>query len=199
LLQEYQSGSGRQAEELMDRETALKAIQENVKNENLIKHMLATEAIMRALARRFNENEDEWGLAGLLHDIDVELTHADLKVHSKPGAEMAKQLGASEAVCHAILVHNEAHGEPCMSLMDKALFCADPLTGLITAGALVRPDKKLASVEAKSIRKRFKEERFAAGANREQIAKCSDIGLELDAFIELGLAAMKGVAADLGL
>ena len=86
-----------------------------------------------------------------------------------------------------------------MSLMDKALFCADPLTGLITAGALVRPDKKLASVEAKSIRKRFKEERFAAGANREQIAKCSDIGLELDAFIELGLAAMKGVAADLGL
>src|SRR5664280_2975061 len=106
----YQSGSGRQAEELMDREAALKAIQENVKNENLIKHMLATEAIMRALARRFNENEDEWGLAGLLHDIDVELTHADLKVHSKPGAEMAKQLGASEAICHAILVHNEAHG-----------------------------------------------------------------------------------------
>ena len=145
------------------------------------------------------ENEDEWGLAGLLHDIDVELTHGDLKVHSKPGAEMAKQLGAGEAVCHAILVHNEAHGEPCMSLMDKALFCADPLTGLITAGALIRPDKKLASVEAKSIRKRFKEERFAAGANREQIAKCSDIGLELDAFIELGLEAMKGVAGDLGL
>jgi putative nucleotidyltransferase with HDIG domain len=103
----------------MDREAALKAIRENVKNENLIKHMLATKAIMRALARRFNENEDEWGLAGLLHDIDVELTHADLKVHSKPGAEMAKQLGASEALCHAILVHNEAHGEPCMSLMDK--------------------------------------------------------------------------------
>jgi putative nucleotidyltransferase with HDIG domain len=199
LLQKYESGSGRQAEELMDREAALKAIQENVKNENLIKHMLATEAIMRALARRFNENEDEWGLAGLLHDIDVELTHADLKVHSKPGAEMAKQLGASEAACRAILVHNEAHGEPCMSLIDKALFCADPLTGLITAGALVRPDKKLASVEAKSIRKRFKEERFAAGANRAQIAKCSDIGLELDAFIELGLEAMKGVAGDLGL
>jgi putative nucleotidyltransferase with HDIG domain len=199
LLQKYQNGSGCQAEELMDRETALKAIRENVKNENLIKHMLATEAIMRALARRFNENEDEWGLAGLLHDIDVELTNADLKVHSKPGAQMAKQLGAGEAVCHAILVHNEAHGEPCMLLMDKALFCADPLTGLITAGALIRPDKKLASVEAKSIRKRFKEERFAVGAHREQIAKCSDIGLELDAFIELGLEAMKGVAADLGL
>jgi putative nucleotidyltransferase with HDIG domain len=183
----------------MDREAALKAIKENVKNENLIKHMIATEAIMRALARKFNENEEEWGLAGLLHDIDVEITNADLAVHSKPGAEMAKQLGASEPVCHAILVHNEAHGVPCVSLMDKSLFCADPLTGLITAGALVRPDKKLASVEAKSIKKRFKEKSFAAGASREQMAKCSDIGLELDAFIELGLEAMKGVAGDLGL
>jgi putative nucleotidyltransferase with HDIG domain len=199
LLKKGQSGSGHHEEKFMDRESALKAITENVKNENLIKHMLATEAIMRALARRFNENEDEWGVTGLLHDIDVELTHADLKVHSKPGAEMAKQLGATEAICRAILVHNEAHGEPCISLMDKALFCADPLTGLITAGALVRPDKKLAGVEAKSVRKRFKEERFAAGANRAQIAKCSEIGLDLDAFIELGLEAMKGVAADLGL
>ena len=183
----------------MNREEALKAIRENVKNENLVKHMIATEAIMRALARKFGENEEEWALAGLLHDIDVELTNADLKVHSKPGAEMAKKLGASDAACHAILAHNEAHGEPCISLMDKALFCADPLTGLITAGALVRPDKKLASVEAKSIRKRFKEKSFAAGANREQIANCSDIGLELDAFIELGLDAMKGVAGELGL
>ena len=183
----------------MNRETALKSIHENVKNENLIKHMLATEAIMRALARRFKENEDEWGLAGLLHDIDIDLTNADMKIHGKPGAEMAKQLGASDAVSHAILVHNQMLGEPCVSLMDKALFCTDPLTGLITAAALVRADKKLASVEAKSIRKRFKEEGFAAGANREQIAKCSEIGLELDDFIALGLDAMKGVAADLGL
>jgi putative nucleotidyltransferase with HDIG domain len=183
----------------MNREEALKAIRDSVKNENLVKHMLAAEAIMRALARRFGENEEEWGMAGLLHDIDVEITNADLAVHSKPGAEMAKQLGASETVCHAILVHNEAHGVPCTTLMDKALFCADPLTGLITAGALVRPDKKLANVEAKSIRKRFKEKSFAAGANREQIATCSGIGLELDAFIELGLEAMKGVAGDLGL
>jgi putative nucleotidyltransferase with HDIG domain len=183
----------------MNREESLEAIRENVKNENLVKHMIATEAIMRALAKKFGQDEEEWATAGLLHDIDVELTNADLKVHSKPAAEMAKKLGASDAACHAILTHNEAHGEPCISLMDKALFCADPLTGLITAGALVRPDKKLASVEPKSIRKRFKEKSFAAGANREQIAKCSDIGLELDAFIELGLEAMKGVAGELGL
>lgn len=183
----------------MNRDEALKAIRENVKNENLVKHMIATEAIMRALARKFGENEEEWATAGLLHDIDIELTNADLKVHSKPAAEMAKKLGASDAVYHAILTHNEAHGEPFTSLMDKALFCADPLTGLITAAALVRPDKKLASVEAKSVRKRFKEKSFAAGASREQIAKCSEIGLELDAFIELGLAAMQGVAGELGL
>jgi predicted hydrolase (HD superfamily) len=161
--------------------------------------MLATEAIMRALARRFNENEDEWGLAGLLHDIDVELVNNDMKLHSRLASQLAKNMGVSDAVAHAILTHNEAHGEPLKTTMDKALFCADPLTGLITAGALVRPDKKLASVEAKSIKKRFKEKSFAAGANREQMAKCSDIGLELDAFIELGLEAMKGVAESLGL
>ncbi|HPD55758.1 MAG TPA: HD domain-containing protein [Smithellaceae bacterium] len=183
----------------MEREAALKAVKENVKTGNLIKHMLATEAIMRALARRFNENEEEWGLAGLLHDIDIDLTNADMKIHGKPGAEMAKELGASDAVTHAILVHNQMLGEPCVSLLDKALFCTDPLTGLITAAALVRPDKKLAQVEAKSIKKRFKEERFAAGANRAQIAQCSAIGLELDEFIALGLDAMKGVAQDLGL
>ena len=106
---------------------------------------------------------------------------------------------ASEAMIHAILCHNEAHGIPLETKLDKALFCADPLTGLITAAALVRPDKKLAGVEVKSVKKRFEEKSFAAGANREQIAGCSELGLELDEFIELGLKAMQGVAAGLGL
>jgi predicted hydrolase (HD superfamily) len=122
-----------------------------------------------------------------------------MQVHSKRSAEMARQLGASDTICHAILCHNEAHGAPLNTMMDRALFCADPLTGLITAGALVRPDKKLAGVEAKSIKKRFKEKSFAAGASRENIAKCSEIGLELDDFIQIGLDAMKGVAGELGL
>ena len=183
----------------MNREVALNAVRQNIKNENLVRHMLAVEAIMRALARRFGENEEEWGLAGLLHDIDLELIGDDMKIHSKRGEEMVKQLGASDAICHAILCHNEAHGEPFQTLMDKALFCADQLTGLITAGALVRPEKKLAFVEAKSIRKRFKEKSFAAGANREQIAKCSEINLDLDEFIALGLEAMQGAAENLGL
>ena len=183
----------------MNRESALQSVRQNIKNENLVRHMLATEAIMRALAKRFNENEDEWGLAGLLHDVDLELIGDDMSVHSKRSAEMAKDLGASGAVCHAILCHNGAHGEPFQTLMDKALFCADPLTGLITAAALVRPEKKLSFVEAKSVRKRFKEKTFAAGANREQIAKCSELGLELDDFIALGLEAMQGAAESMGL
>lgn len=183
----------------MDREEALASIMANVENENLIKHMLATEAVMRALARRFNENEEDWGLTGLLHDIDVELTESDLQSHSKLGADLVRELGASEEICHAILCHNEVHGIPCHSLLDKALFCADPLTGLITAAALIRPDKSLAGLTAESLMKRFKEKRFAAGVNREHIALCQEIGIELEEFLSLGLEAMKEVADELGL
>ena len=183
----------------MTREEALDSIKANVENKNLVKHMLATEAIMRALARRLGEGEEEWGLTGLLHDIDVELTEGDMNTHGKLGADLVRELGASEEMAHAVLSHNEAHGAPRETKLDKALFCADPLTGLITAGALVRPDKKLAGLEAKSVKKRFKEKGFAAGANREQIATCGELGLELDEFIELGLEAMKGAAASLGL
>ncbi len=183
----------------MIREEALGSVKANVENANSVKHMLATEAIMRALARRLGEDEEEWGLTGLLHDIDMELTEGDMNSHSKLGADLAREMGASEPVAHAILCHNEAHGVPLETKLDKALFCADPLTGLITAAALVRPDKKLASVVAKSVKKRFKEKSFAAGADREQIASCSELGLELDEFIELGLKAMQGIAAELGL
>jgi len=183
----------------MTREEALNSIKANVENENLVKHMLATEAIMRALARRLGEDEEEWGLTGLLHDIDMELTGEDMNVHSKLGADLAKELGASEAVAHAILCHNPTHGIPRETRLDKALFCVDPLTGLIIAAVLVRPDKKFAGLEAKSVKKRFKEKGFAAGANREQISLCSELGLELDEFIELGVEALKGIAANLGL
>ena len=183
----------------MNREEVLNSIKDNVENENLVKHMLATEAIMRVLARHFGEDEVEWGLTGLIHDIDVELTGGDMSSHSKLGADLAREMGASEAITHAVLCHNERHGVPLETKLDKALFCVDPLTGLITAAALVRPDKKLAGVEAKSVRKKFKEKSFAAGANREHISRCSEIGIELDEFIELGLKAMQGIADDLGL
>ncbi len=183
----------------MDRYEALESVKENVENQNLIKHMLATEAIMRALAVRLGGDENEWGLAGLLHDIDVELTEGDMTSHSRLGADLARDLGASEAIADAILCHNEKHGVAPETPLEKALFCADPLTGLITAAVLVRPDKKIASLEPSSVRKRFKEKSFAAGASRDQISRCADIGLELDEFIAIGVKAMKGIAADLGL
>ena len=183
----------------MTREEALNSIKSNVENGNLIKHMLATEVIMRALAKRLGEDEEEWGLTGLLHDIDMELTQGNMHTHSKLGADLARELGANETVVHAILCHNEVHGIPRETKLDKALFCVDPLTGLITAATLVRPDKKLASLEAKSVIKKFKQKGFAAGVNRQQITQCSEIGVEFDQFIELGLMAMHAIAADLGL
>ena len=183
----------------MEREEALASIKANVENGNLVKHMLAAEAIMRALARRFGEDEEEWGLTGLLHDIDVELTDGDMSSHSKLGADLVRELGASEAMAHAVLSHNERHGVSLETGLDKALYCADPLTGLIIAATLVRPDKKLAGLELESVKRKFKEKSFAAGASREQIALCREIGLELDEFIELGLKAMQGIADGLGL
>ncbi|MDD5590519.1 MAG: HDIG domain-containing protein [Dehalococcoidales bacterium] len=183
----------------MDRKEALESINENIENKNLLKHMLATEAIMRSLARRLGEDEEVWGLTGLLHDIDVELTEGDENSHSKLGADLAGELGASKEMVHAILCHNAAHGLPCETKLDKALFCTDPLTGLITASALVRSDKKLAGLEAKSVLKRFKEKAFAAGASREHIASCQELGIELEEFVSLGLKAMQDIAGNLGL
>ena len=183
----------------MNRKEVLESVRENVGNKNLVKHMLAAEAVMRALARRLGEDGEEWGLTGLLHDIDVELTEGDMKAHSKLGADLARELGVSEAMAHAILCHNQAHGVSCETRLDKALFCVDPLTSLITAAALVRPDKKLAGLKAKSVVKRFKEKDFAAGVDREQISSCRELGLELSEFIELGLGAVRGIASDLGL
>ncbi|MFC1905858.1 HD domain-containing protein [Chloroflexota bacterium] len=183
----------------MERKYALLAIEANVENPNTIKHMLAAEAVMRALAKRLGEDEEEWALAGLLHDIDVDLTEDDPKSHSTLGADMARDMGAGNAIAKAILCHNEMHGIACETLMEKALYCCDPLTGLITASAMVRPDNKIAGMDIESLKRRYKENRFAAGASREQIALCSEIGIELDEFMTIGLKAMQKVADKLGL
>jgi putative nucleotidyltransferase with HDIG domain len=181
-----------------NRDEILDSIHGNVQDKNMIRHMLATEAIMRALAKKLGENEEEWGITGLIHDIDIELVEGDMSSHSKLGADIAQELGASESMAHAILCHNEAHGVPRETKLDKALFCADPLSGFITAAALVRPDK-LSGLTTKSVMKRFREKSFAAGVNREQVAQCQEIGLELEEFIGLGIKAMQGIASELGL
>ncbi|MGQ9546776.1 MAG: HD domain-containing protein [Dehalococcoidia bacterium] len=176
----------------------LNSIRNNVQDKNTIKHMLATEAIMRALARKLGENEEEWGITGLIHDIDVELVEGDMSSHSKLGADIARELGADETMAHAVLCHNEAHGTPRETKLDKALFCADPLSGLIIAAALVRPHR-LNGLTAKSVMKRFREKSFAAGVNWQHVAECQDIGLELEEFISLGIGAMKAIASELEL
>jgi len=182
----------------LNRDEILDSIHGNVQDRNMIKHMLATESIMRALARKLGEDEEEWGLTGLVHDIDMELVEGDMNSHSRLSADIAKELGAGSTMTHAILCHNEAHGVPRETKLDKALFCADPLSGLITAAALVRPDK-LSGLTSKSVMKRFREKSFAAGVDREQVALCQEIGLELEEFMALGIEAMQGIASELGL
>jgi putative nucleotidyltransferase with HDIG domain len=185
----------------MDREQAWQLIVEQVSNVNLRKHMLATEAIMRALARRLGEGEDEelWGLAGLLHDVDYDQTKDDPQRHALLGAEMLAERGVDPRLVQAVRAHNEAHGLLRATLLDKALYAVDPLTGLIIAAALIRKPSALAPVTPEFILNRFKEKGFARGANREQIASCQEIGLTLEEFVTVGLTAMQGIAADLGL
>lgn len=180
----------------MNREKAFKLIKEKVKNPNLVKHMLAAEAVMRALAKTLNENEDEWGLAGLLHDLDYAETAEDFEKHGKVSAEMLEgQVG--KEILHAIKVH--AGHESRLSKMDEALYAVDPLTGLIVAAALVTPEKKLSAITKENVLKRFDERRFAAGASRSQIKTCKELGLTLEEFIDIGLKAMQGISKDLGL
>jgi len=126
----------------MKREQALKLLEENLKNQNLIKHCLATESAMRELADYFGEDKEKWGICGLLHDIDYEKTKGELNLHSKIGEKMLKELGFDKETCRAVLTHNKFHNIPPETLMAKALYCLDPLTGLIVAATLVLPSKK---------------------------------------------------------
>ncbi|MGS0763379.1 HDIG domain-containing metalloprotein [Syntrophomonas curvata] len=183
----------------MLREEAMALLRHYLHTENLINHCLAVEAIMRGLARKLGEDEETYALAGLLHDIDYEFTVEDLEAHSLKGAEILEEHGLPADIVYAVKVHNEAHGLERKTMMDKALFAADPVSGFITAAALVRPDKSLAGVELKSLKKRFKEKAFARGASRENMAVCAELGLELEEFLTIALQSMKTIAADIGL
>lgn len=182
----------------MDREEILASIDANVQEKDMRQHMLAAEAIMRALARSLGEDEEEWGFTGLLHDIDVELVEDDPDSHSKLGADIAEELGGSEAMCRAILCHNEAHDIPRETKLDKALFCADPLSGLIIAAALAHAGE-LKGLTVRSVLKRLKENMAASEVTRERMGQCQEIGLELEELVALGLKATKEIATDLDL
>ncbi len=181
----------------MTRQEALSLLSQRLKNKNLFKHCLATEACLKKLAQRLQEDGEMWGLAGLLHDIDYETTGADPARHGLEGAAILEGLGVPEQVVHAVKVHS-GH-LPADSKLDWALFAADPLTGLIVASALMHPDKKLSGLDVDFVLRRYKEKRFAAGANREQIAAAKNLGLEIDEFVDICLKAMQDIAGDLGL
>lgn len=181
----------------MDRETAWKLINSSVKNQNLIKHMLATEACLRALARRLGQDEEKWGLAGLVHDLDYELTKDDPASHGLVAAQTLANHNVDPEVVQAVKAHTGAV-EP-VSLLDKAIVATDPVTGLIVAAALMHPTKQLANVDTDFVLRRFKDKRFAAGANREQIQRCSELGLSLEEFVTICLGAMRCIAGQLGL
>lgn len=184
---------------MMNREEALQILKKNVKNKNLLKHMYAAESVMGGLARHFGENEKLWRLAGLLHDIDYDETKDEPSRHSLVGGEMLKKEGLPEEVVYAVKCHNDYHSLERKSMMDKALYATDPLTGLIVAGALIKPEKKLAPIDVPFLINRFYEKSFARGARREVIASCSEMGLSLEEFIGIGLEAMKGNHEELGL
>ena len=184
----------------MDRDQALTLLREHVKAENLVKHCLATEAIMRALARKLGQDEDQWALAGLLHDVDFEQTSAAPDRHGLVSASILEKHGISPDIIDAVKAHNaEGLGLQRATDFHHALACAETITGLVVATALVYPDKKLASVKASSIKKRMKKKDFARNVNREIVMECEQIGLTLDEFAQLSLTAMQEISDDLGL
>ncbi len=185
----------------MNRENAWQLVCEYTESISLRRHMLAVEAGMKAYARHFGEDEDLWGLVGLLHDFDYE-KNPDVAVNGHPntGAPILRERGYDEVIIRAILSHApEVTGLERESLMEKALFAVDELTGLIQAVALVRPSKDIQDVKLKSIRKKWKNKQFAAGVNRADVeAGAADLGVELWEHVGHVLKAMQGIAADLG-
>lgn len=173
---------------------------EHVKNENLRKHMLSVEAAMRFYARKYGEDEELWGMTGLLHDADYE-EYPDLHEHTQVLAGWLRDGGYDERIIYAILAHNELNtNQPRKSLMDHALYACDEITGMITATALVRPNKSVIGLEVSSVRKKMKSKGFAAGVNRDDLVKgAEELGVDLDEHIANVIQAMSEVADTLGL
>jgi putative nucleotidyltransferase with HDIG domain len=183
----------------MQRQEAWDLLCEYTQNENLRKHALAVEAAMRAYARRFGEDEALWGVVGLIHDFDYE-KYPTLENHPLKGAEILRERGWPEEIVRAVLSHAPHTGVTRDSLMEKALFAVDELTGLVTAVALVRPSKDIRDVKLKSVRKKWKDKAFAAGVNRADVEEgAADLGIELEEHITVVLEAMQGIAEELGL
>jgi len=183
---------------MISREESLRRVRQHVKNANLVKHMVAVSAIMRGLAERLGEDPVLWEAVGMLHDIDYEEVGDDWDRHGLVSAEMVADALPEDGL-HAIRAHNPQTGVEAQSRMDVALLAADGLSGLVVATALMMPDKKLATVKVRSLRRKFKDRSFARGVSRENIKRCEELGLSLNEFLSLGLASMQAVGDELGL
>lgn len=181
----------------MTRDEAFQLLTQHLKNKNLVKHCLSVEACMKAVAVRLGHDPGPWGLAGVLHDLDYEVTEKSPELHTTETVKILREKGIDEAVIHAVQAH--AGKVPCESAMDWAIFSIDPLTGLIIAATLMHPDKKLRSIDLEFVKRRYKEKSFARGARREEIEQCVHLGLDLDTFIGLAITAMQGIDKELGL
>ncbi len=183
----------------MNRPEALAIVKEYVKNESLIRHMLAVEAAMRFYAEKLGEEVDLWGITGLLHDFDWEI-HPTAAEHPSAGAPILRQRGVPEEIVRAILSHGNNTGIPRQTPMEKALYACDEITGLVTAVALVRPSHSLSDLTSSSVKKKWKDRAFAAGANREEIAESAqEFGVELWEHVDNVILAMRRIAPELGL
>ncbi len=183
---------------MINREQALALLKEHTRNEGLIKHAIAVEAVMRGFARKAGENEEDWGITGLLHDIDYE-EHPSEEEHSIAGAKILEEAGLGAHIVNAVKAHNDYHGIERTTAIEKTLFAVDELCGLITAVALVK-GKNIHSVKTKSVVKKLKDKSFARKVNREEIKKGSEeLGVERNAVIEEIIGFMQGAAEELGL
>jgi len=183
----------------VSREEALALVRQHVKKENLVKHMLAVEAIMKGVAEYLGEDAERWALVGLIHDVDFEKTYDDPKRHAFVSAEILEGKVDAEII-HAVKSHNfENTGVIPENNMEYALIAADAISGLIVSCALVMPSKKLSDVKVESVTRRYKEKDFARNCNRERIYMCEKIGLDKVKFAEIALKALQGIADDLGL
>ncbi|MGB3700768.1 MAG: HDIG domain-containing metalloprotein [Anaerolineales bacterium] len=182
----------------MNRQTAFTIVAEYVSNENLIRHILAVEAAMRYYAEKLEQDQELWGITGLLHDFDWEI-HPTLEEHPQAGIPILQEKGVPDEIIQAILSHADHTGVPRTTLMEKGLYACDEITGLITAVALVRPSRSLDDLKVKSVKKKWKDHKFAAGANREEIAQATDgFGVELWEHVGNVILAMRGIGPELG-
>jgi len=183
---------------MLTRNEALSLVHEHVKNDNLVKHMIAVGAIMRGIAKKFGDDSNLWELVGILHDIDYEEVGQNWDKHGAISSEIVKNM-LPESGLHAIRSHNPQTGYNPENRMDIALYSADALSGLVIAMSLMVPDKKLKSVKVTSLVKRMKDKSFARNVSRENIQRCVEIGLSLEEFLTIGLSSMVENASELGL